>query len=134
MREALCTSICGRTILTAIDALAQRLATSPGLPADTEGPVFEEPWQAQAFALAVHLHAAGAFSWSDWARALSACLNAADTRGGVKSASAYYECWLTALEQIVVARGVTGAPALAARKSAWIDAYRRTPHGQPVTL
>ena len=29
---------------------------------------FEEPWQAQAFALTVDLHARGAFSWNEWAR------------------------------------------------------------------
>ena len=28
----------------------------PALPRDHEGPVFAEPWQAQAFAMAVRLH------------------------------------------------------------------------------
>jgi nitrile hydratase accessory protein len=106
----------------------------PRLPVDAEGPVFEEPWQAQAFALAVQLHAAGAFSWSDWAAALSAELKAADTRGEPDDGTRYYEHWLAALERLALARDLTDTAALDARKHAWADAYRRTPHGKPVEL
>ena len=42
-----------------------RLAALPPLPRDDDGPVFEEPWQAQVFALAVKLSEQGHFSMED---------------------------------------------------------------------
>lgn len=104
---------------------------SPGLPTDADGPVFEAPWQAQAFALAVQLHAEGAFSWAEWAEALSEQLKAA---GPDDDGSRYYEHWLAALEGLVAAKRLAGPDALADRKLAWEAAYLRTPHGKPVTL
>jgi nitrile hydratase accessory protein len=112
----------------------KRIATLPGLPSDGTGPVFAEPWQAQAFALAVRLHAAGAFSWPEWAAALSDELKAAEEAGITDDGTRYYEHWLAVLERLVVSRGLVGREALAARKQAWADAFRRTPHGQPVEL
>jgi nitrile hydratase accessory protein len=103
----------------------------PGIPKDAEGPVFEAPWQAQAFALAVQLHAQGVFDWSEWAQALSAQLKAA---GPQDDGSRYYEHWLAALEDLVAAKRLAGAQSLLDRKHAWAEAYRRTPHGRPVTL
>jgi nitrile hydratase accessory protein len=92
--------------------------------------VFAEPWEAQAFALAVELHARGAFTWSEWAQALSEALAAEPDPDG----SRYYERWLAALERLSLGRGLTEAGELAARKAAWAHAYRHTPHGQPVEL
>ena len=103
----------------------------PRLPRDASGPVFAEPWQAQAFALALQLHAQGAFTWPQWAQALSDRLNGA---GPDDDGSSYYEHWLAALEDLVTTRGLAETPELAARKAAWEDAYRRTPHGKPVEL
>lgn len=103
----------------------------PGLPKDAEGPVFAEPWQAQAFALTLELHAQGAFTWSEWAQMLSDELKAA---GPSDDGSRYYEHWLCALERLTMAKQLAGADALLARKAAWADAYRRTPHGRPVEL
>jgi nitrile hydratase accessory protein len=94
-------------------------------------PVFEEPWQAEAFALAVHLNAAGAFTWTEWAEALSAELAAA---GEGDDGARYYEHWLAALERLVTTRGLAAADALAERKDAWAEAFRTTPHGKPVVL
>ena len=88
---------------------------------------FAEPWQAQAFALTVELHAKGAFTWPDWSAALGARIAAAD-------GADYYEHWLAALETILAAKGVVDPPALEARKSDWERAYRDTPHGRPVGL
>ncbi len=113
---------------------AARFATLPRLPADAEGPVFAEPWQAQAFALAVQLHAVGAFSWSQWAETLATELEAAEARGSPDDGSHYYEHWLAALENLVTGRGLLAPPALAERKVAWARAYERTPHGRPVEL
>jgi nitrile hydratase accessory protein len=103
-------------------------------PADARAPVFDEPWQAQAFALVVQLHAAGAFSWSEWADALAAEIRSAGAGGAPDDGSHYYDYWLAALERLVISRGVAAADALAARKDEWAEAYRRTPHGKPVAL
>jgi nitrile hydratase accessory protein len=98
------------------------------------GPVFAEPWQAQAFALAVRLSAQGHFTWKEWADALAAELQAAANRGEPDDGSHYYHHWLAALERLVSNKGLTDPVALLQRKEAWADAYRHTPHGKPVEL
>ena len=98
------------------------------------GPVFAEPWQAQAFALAVRLSAEGHFTWKEWADALAAELAAAANRGEPDDGSHYYHHWLAALERLVSGKGLTDPAALQERKEAWADAYRHTPHGKPVAL
>ena len=106
----------------------------PRLPRDEGGPVFAEPWQAQAFALAVKLSEQGHFTWKEWAAALAAELEAAAGRGEPDDGSRYYTHWLAALERLVAEKGLADPTALAARKEAWADAYRHTPHGEPVEL
>jgi nitrile hydratase accessory protein len=107
----------------------------PALPRDEGGPVFAEPWQAQAFALAVKLSGEGHFTWKEWTVALTDELNAAAARGEPDlDGSHYYHHWLAALERLVVDKGLADEPALSARKDAWEDAYRHTPHGSPVEL
>jgi nitrile hydratase accessory protein len=114
--------------------VAERFAASPLLPRDEGGPVFAEPWQAQAFAMAVQLSAAGHFTWTEWTTALGAQLQAAAERGEPDEGSRYFEHWLAALEQLVTEKKLTDLTALSERKEAWADAYRHTPHGQPVEL
>jgi nitrile hydratase accessory protein len=109
-------------------------AALPSLPRDAGGPVFAEPWQAQAFALAVKLSEQGHFTWTEWAAALGAELKAAADRGEPDDGSHYYHHWLAALERLVTAKGLTNRAALDARREAWAEAYRHTPHGQPVEL
>lgn len=111
-----------------------RLAALPRIPRDEQGPVFAEPWQAQAFALAVKLSEAGYFTWKEWAAALAAELKAAADRGEPDDGSRYYEHWLATLERLATTRGLTDHATLAERKAAWADAYRHTPHGKPVEL
>lgn len=106
------------------------LATLPRLPRDAEGPVFAEPWQAQAFALAVTLHERGAFTWPEWAQALSEELAGDPHDDGGR----YYDHWVAALERLVSARALAAPDELSVRKAAWREAYLHTPHGQPVTL
>ena len=110
------------------------LAVPPRLLRDAEGPVFAEPWQAQAFALAVRLSEQGHFTWKEWAAALAGELKAAARRGEPDDGSRYYHHWLAALERLVTAKGLADPAALLARKEAWAEAYRRTPHGKPVEL
>jgi nitrile hydratase accessory protein len=104
------------------------------IPRDHEGPVFAEPWQAQAFAIAVKLSEKGYFTWKEWASALADELKAAAKRGEPDDGSHYYEHWLAALERMVALKGLSNPDALLERKNAWADAYRHTPHGKPVEL
>lgn len=106
------------------------LSVLPRLPRDEGGPVFAEPWEAQAFALTVSLHQAGAFTWPEWAQALSAQLQADPADDG----SHYYEHWLVALEDLVKGHGLLQAGEMARRRDAWAQAYHDTPHGKPVEL
>jgi nitrile hydratase accessory protein len=111
-----------------------KLSSLPRLPRDEGGPVFAEPWQAQAFALAVKLSEQGHFTWKEWAAALAGELKAAADRGEPDDGSHYYEHWLATLERLVVAHRLSDPAAMASRKEAWADAYRHTPHGKPVEL
>ena len=113
---------------------AERFAALPRLPRDEGGPVFAEPWEAQAFALAVKLSELGYFTWKEWADALAAELKDAAQRGEPDDGSHYYHHWLATLERLVTGKGLTDQAALAARKEAWAEAYRHTPHGKPVEL
>jgi len=96
--------------------------------------VFAEPWQAQAFALAVKLSEQGYFTRKEWTAALADELQAAARRGEQDDGSRYYEYWLKALERLAMAKGLTDQAALLDCKHAWADAYRHTPHGKPVEL
>lgn len=100
----------------------------------TAEPVFAEPWEAHAFALAVKLSEAGLFTWGEWSAALAEELAAASRRGDPDDGSRYYQHWLAALERLVAAKNLVAAPSLVARKEEWAEAYHRTPHGSPVTL
>lgn len=113
---------------------SENFAALPSLPRDEGGPVFAEPWQAQAFALAVRLSGEGYFTWKEWAAALADELKAVADRGEPDDGSRYYEHWLATLERLVTAKSLTNTSELAERKEAWADAYRHTPHGQPVVL
>lgn len=110
------------------------LENLPALPRDAGGPVFAEPWQAQAFALAVKLSEQGYFTWREWAATLAEELKAAANRGEADDGSRYYQHWLAALERLVTAKGLSDPATLLARKEAWAEAYRHTPHGKPVEL
>ncbi len=96
--------------------------------------VFEEPWQAQAFALTVHLHQTGAFSWAEWTTTLGEVIATGAARGEAAGSSRYYHHWLDALEALVARRGLTDPDSLARVKADWARAYQETAHGQPVEL
>jgi nitrile hydratase accessory protein len=113
---------------------SERIAALPRLPRDEGGPVFAEPWQAQAFALAVRLSAEGHFTWKEWATALADELKTASDGGEPDDGSRYYHHWLAALERLVAAKRLSDPAAMLERKEAWAEAYRRTPHGKPVEL
>ena len=110
------------------------LGASPALPRDDEGPVFNAPWEAQAFAMTLSLHAAGAFTWREWADALATELSAAAAHGEPDDGSHYYEHWLAALEKLVARKHFVSEQELERRVDAWDAAARTTPHGRPVEL
>jgi nitrile hydratase accessory protein len=106
-----------------------------GLPRDAEGsPVFDEPWQAQAFAMAVNLHAAGHFTWSEWSAMLADEIRQAQQSGDADRGDTYYHHWLRSLERIVAEKGLIQSAELSVRKQAWAAAAERTPHGKPIEL
>ncbi len=106
----------------------------PHLPRDDEGPIFREPWQAQAFAMALALHERGLFAWKEWAAALTAQIDAAQAEGDPDLGDTYYRHWVAALEALVVAKQAGSDAELARLRAAWDHAADRTPHGQPIAL
>ncbi len=106
----------------------------PDQPRDGDGPVFAEPWQAQAFALTLKLHEAGHFTWNEWAETLGSEIAAAKARGDPDLGDTYFDHWLAALERLASQKGLTRSNELGARKAAWRRAFLNTPHGQPIEL
>ena len=104
------------------------------IPRNAEGPVFREPWQAQAFALAVSLKERGLFTWTEWAATLGDEIKKAQAAGDPDTGETYYHHWLATLERIVTAKGLADAAQLTRTKHAWQHACERTPHGAPIEL
>lgn len=107
---------------------------SPGMPRDGGEPVFREPWEAHAFAMAVSLHAKGLFTWPEWAQALAAQISRAQSEGGPDLGDTYYHHWLATLEALVARKGASSDGELARYRDAWHNAAHRTPHGRPIEL
>ena len=115
-------------------SIDQAIAAVPGIPRGPEGPVFREPWEAEAFAMAVALHERGLFAWSEWTAMLADEIKRAQARGDPDTGETYYRHWLAALERIVAEKGVTDAASLARYRDAWDRAADRAPHGAPIVL
>jgi nitrile hydratase accessory protein len=106
----------------------------PGLPRDGEGPVFEQPWQAHAFAMTLSLHERGVFTWPEWANALSQEIRSAAHPDESTHGESYYLYWLKALETLIAAKGLASSQELNRLQEAWRRAAERTPHGLPIFL
>ncbi len=119
-----------------LSSLAARQATQaiPGIPQDQDGPVFREPWEAQAFAMALALYDRGLFTWPEWAATLAKEIKRAQAAGDPDTGETYYSHWLAALEKIVEEKGVATHDTLHRYRDAWDHACDRTPHGQPIEL
>ena len=122
--------------MTSVDPTAARGAAAvlPGLPRDRDGPVFREPWEAQAFAMAVALHERGVFTWTEWAEVLGDEIKRAQQAGDPDTGETYYRHWLAALERIVAQKCIADPVALRRYRDAWEHAAGRTPHGTPIEL
>ncbi|HEY2526588.1 MAG TPA: nitrile hydratase accessory protein [Xanthobacteraceae bacterium] len=106
----------------------------PSVSSNAEGPVFREPWEAQAFALALSLQERGLFTWAEWATTLGENIKKAQAAGDPDTGETYYHHWLATLEDIVAAKGLADAGTLARTRDAWQRACARTPHGTPIEL
>jgi nitrile hydratase accessory protein len=104
------------------------------IPRNTEGPVFREPWEAQAFALAVSLNERGLFTWKEWAATLGDEIKKAQAAGDPDTGETYYRHWLATVERIVAEKGLAEPRNLARTRDAWERACARTPHGTPIEL
>ena len=121
--------------MAAKNALVEEIAAAvPGLPVNDEGPVFREPWEAQAFAMAVALRERGIFTATEWAETLGAEIKRAQAAGDPDRGDTYYRHWLAALERIVAAKQLSDPATLHRYSNAWSHAARRTPHGTPIEL
>jgi nitrile hydratase accessory protein len=119
---------------TLADIAAQCSGALPLPPGAADVPVFAEPWQAQAFAMAVQLHAEGVFTWPQWAHALSQTIAQAGAAGDPDDGSGYYQHWVDALEHLVLAHNLGTAEQIHRFEHAWEAAAVRTPHGQPIEV
>jgi nitrile hydratase accessory protein len=115
-------------------AVAEVTRTLADLPRDGDGPVFREPWEAQAFAMALSLHERGLFTWTEWAAALAEEIKRAQANGDPDLGDTYYQHWLAALERLVAAKGVASLELQHRYRDAWDHAADRTPHGKPIEL
>jgi nitrile hydratase accessory protein len=115
-------------------AVAEVTSAFPDLPRDEDGPVFREPWEAQAFAMALSLYDRGVFTWKEWAAALADEIKLAQAGGDPDTGTTYYRHWLATLEKMVATKGVTTTATLHRYRDAWDHAADRTPHGKPIEL
>ena len=106
----------------------------PGVPRDEDGPVFREPWEAQAFAMALALHEKGVFTWKEWAEALATEIKRAQGAGDPDTGETYYRHWLATLERLVADKTAISREQLDRYRDAWDHAADRTPHGTPIVL
>jgi nitrile hydratase accessory protein len=117
------------------DAAAVRATNAlPDIPRDDEGPVFREPWEAQAFAMALTLHERGLFTWNEWAATLADEIKRAQADGDPDDGQTYYRHWLATLEKLVAAKGLATFATQHHYRDAWDHAADRTPHGSPIEL
>jgi nitrile hydratase accessory protein len=115
-------------------ALVQATTALPDVPRDKDGPVFREPWEAQAFAIVLSLYDRGLFTWKEWAAALSDEIRIAQASGDPDTGTTYYRHWLATLEKMVAQKGVATLETLDRYRNAWDHAADRTPHGKPIEL
>ncbi|MEM7254798.1 MAG: nitrile hydratase accessory protein [Pseudomonadota bacterium] len=84
------------------------MALDDELPRKNGELLFESPWEARAFGLAVALSEGGRFAWRDFSAEL-----AESTRRDQEAA--YYRRWLDALERLLLAQGLVNKEDLQAR-------------------
>src|SRR5436853_5102916 len=114
--------------MSSIDPTVARHAADavPSIPRDAEGPVFREPWEAQAFSMALALHQRGLFTWTEWAATLADEIKRAQAAGDPDTGETYYRHWLATLERLVAEKGIATRDTLTRYRDAWDHAADRT--------
>ena len=120
--------------MSAEDATTEALDAIPEIPQDDDGPVFRDPWEAQAFAMTLRLYQQGLFTWPEWAEFLATEIKRAQEDGDPDKGNTYYHHWLNALESLVNKKGVADTETLDRYQRAWRHAAARTQHGDPIEL
>jgi nitrile hydratase accessory protein len=111
------------------------LHQSMPLPQESEDSFhFDEPWQAQAFAITVELNRQGYFSWRDWVEVFSKEIQAHPATLEEGPTTGYYRQWLAALETIMAEHGISQPSEIETVQERWRSAYLHTPHGRPIEL
>ena len=120
--------------MTDTPALSADIHEAESLLGKSGSAAFAEPWQAEAFATAIHLSRKGVFTWTEWVEVFSAEIKARPQTQGETANAAYFRQWLAALERIVGLKGAASSAEIDARQETWRQAYLNTPHGAPVEL
>lgn len=94
------------------DPRIANMAEQVALPRQNGELVFDAPWEARAFGIAVALNEAGLYPWHDFSQGLAAETAAAEQHGTPES---YYERWLETLAKLAIARGMVTPEELDAR-------------------
>ncbi len=76
----------------------------PSQPQECGEPVFDAPWQARTFAMAVNLHATGLFTWQEWSDRLARRIAVRERRRPIAGSDDYYRVWQDTLEALVAER------------------------------
>jgi nitrile hydratase accessory protein len=97
-------------------------------------PPFREPWQAEAFALAVALQDRGLITAREWADALGAAIRAAQAGGDPDTGDTYWRHWLAALETLLAAKWLASPVVVAARAGSLAAAAAAKAHPAQLAL
>ena len=151
-----------RKMLAVPDLAVPKQQAGAALPRDAGDPVFEEPWQAHAFAMVMSLYQYGLYSWAEWDDYLGFHIQAPGHFGGDENptfeaaetdgqranysrflaecendGARYYHLWHAAAEQLLDAMGLVPKAELEARVAAFAKAEGEGPRleaGQRVTV
>ncbi len=88
------------------------------LPRQSGALVFQDPWEGIAFGMAVAVCEQGRYAWSEFQERLIAQIADADQQEPDVRPT-YYECWLTALETLLLDKGILSKQKLNTRAS-WL--------------
>ena len=116
-------STCGRTILKQPDSLPTGLS-------EQDLPAFDEPWQAQAYAMAQVLIENGLMTPGSWANAFGAAIRSRLASGAEDNTDTYF----AAIGDAVASELGLDEAELDQIMANWRNAYETTPHGKPVIL
>jgi nitrile hydratase accessory protein len=92
---------------------------------------FDEPWQAQALAIATALQDTGVITAAEWAEALGRRRSGDGLR---PDGGDYYNSVVSALEDLLASKDIASQQAVSSLAEAWRRAARATPHGRPISL